>query len=247
MEKAEITMDQKGIVDYICADGNGLLTVPKDARGFTADALLLLDEVKEIVVEEGNPRYRAEGCCLINAETETVIYAGENAVVPDGVKVVGACAFHWDDDRTSMDLDPLRLPDGLKEIRYRAFAVSSERKIHIIVPASVERVGLMAFMMHGAGVSEVTFLGDPTPEIGVFGTKAELFGIEHFMLRRGVIDGDGASEEQAEEATQVLRQVPECICTKPESILVHAPADSEMAGYCKHYGIPFESLKEGEV
>lgn len=246
MTNASFTMNDKGVVLETDAPSSPYtLVIPKEATGFTISALECIGALNDIRVEEGNARYRAECGCLINRETETVIYAVQGATVPDGVKVIGNCAFNWQPERTETDMNPFRLPDGLRKIAYRAFVIDSENKIHIIIPASVEYVGIMALMIRkcgGDGICEVTFLGDPELETGVFGTKAELDDVEYILIKRGMIDGEDDPELCTIDRSDVHRKMPGVLYPKPENYLIHAPEGSSVAAYCAEYGIPCKTF-----
>lgn len=226
MKKKDGNRNAWEISTELQVEEDGRLVIPREADGFLDDVLFGMDGVTAIEVEESNARYRAENCCLIDKTTETVIYAGQGAAVPAGVKAIGPCAFNWDSNRTGTNMNPFRLPDGLLEIGYRAFAITSDDKIHIIVPVSVKTVGIMSFMMKCGedhqGLCEVTFLGDPELETGVFGTRQEL----------------------ADVGWDILHQLPGCVYTQEDEILVHVPEDSSVAAYCEKYKIPCVTLSQ---
>ena len=221
--------DPDGLVTEIemPEEGGGRMIVPKEATSFDVDWLGLCDP-DEIAVEAGNPRFYAQSGCLISKEGR-LIFACRGAEIPYGVKKIGHCAFNWSYDRTGAAWDPLRLPDSVREIAYRAFALTSEDPIHIIVPQSVEKIGLMAFMMKcgedWAGLCRVTFLGDPQLEIGVFGTKRELADVDN----------------------DLLHQLPSVLYTNPEQLLVRAPRGAKVHDYCEHYGLRHEIVGLREI
>ncbi len=228
MEDYIMHTDPEGLVTEIEKPENGgRMVVPKDATSFIREALGFCDP-EAIKVEAGNPRFIAQSGCLINKEG-TLLFACRNAVIPYGVKAIGENAFCWEDDKTGMDLDPLLIPDSVREIAYRAFALTSEEPIHIVVPQSVEAVGLMAFMMtcgeDRAGLCRVTFLGDPELTIGVFGTKQELADVD----------------------SDLLHQLPDVIYTQPERLLVRAPRGAKVHDYCEHYGLRHEIVGLREI
>lgn len=194
------------------------LFVPKDAVGFDGE-MMICGNPDAIEVEAGSPVYTARNNCLLSADGKTLVLACKNSVIPDdgSVEVIGDMAFNYPQDLSEMPLDPLVIPDGIKRIGYRAFALYSDSPIHIIVPASVERVECMAFMMRSeTGACRVTFRGSPELEPGVFGTKAEAADSDH----------------------PVYHEMPSIIYTEPDKIAVDAPAGSSAAAYCSKYGIP---------
>ena len=63
------------------------------------------------------------------------------------------------------------IPDGVKFLDYRAFAVNA-RNVEIIVPSSVRAIGALAFMIHSDN-AHIIFEGDAELEVGAFGTELE--------------------------------------------------------------------------
>ena len=220
--------DPNGLVTEIeTPENGGRMFIPKDATSFLREALIYCDP-ETIKVEPNNPRFIAQSGCLINKEGR-LIFACRGATIPYGVKEIGDNAFSWENDKTGMELDPLRLPDSVRLIDYRAFAMSSEEPIHVVVPQSVETVGLMAFMMRcgedGEGLCSVTFLGDPQLATGAFGTKQEL----------------------SDAAEDVLHKLPGCVYTQPEWMLVRAPRGAKVHDYCERYGLRHEIIGAREI
>ncbi len=79
-------------------------------------------DLEEIKVDGGNPYFRMENGCLIDEASKTLLYACGNAVfIPDGVRRIGRLAF----------LDH----------RFRK----------IVIPASVEEIGLQNFFYTASG------------------------------------------------------------------------------------------------
>lgn len=212
-----LTLDEEGIVTEI--DGRHERTrlfLPKEAIGWDNPEVVIGVLPDCIEVEEGNPYFRAESGCLIRKEDNAVVLVARGATVPDGVEIIWDNAFCWDDDAPT-SFNPLRLPHSVREIHYRAFAVTSDEPIHIAIPKSVEYVGLMALMAKcGEQTWRVTFAGDPELETGVFGTKAELTDVDW----------------------DILHSLPSSYYTKPEHLLVTAPEGSGVMEYCRKYGIP---------
>ncbi len=208
-------IDEYEHIELFEIEGN--LFIPKDATAFAPEVLIGVSP-ENILVESGNPAFFVKGNCLFSAETGALIMACKNSVIPnDGsVRVIGESAFSWPIDLSEMQLDPLRIPDSVRKIEYRAFALTSANSIHIVVPTSVERVDAMAFMLKsGTKSCTVTFEGSPQLEAGVFGTNAE------------------AADSQYE----AYRQMPDILYTQPDELLVRAPKDSLVIAYCEKYGI----------
>lgn len=75
------------------------------------------ENLKTIIVEEGNKNYRVKTGCLIDVKTNTVILGTENAVIPDGIEKIGFYAF-----RQRENLAEITIPDSVKEVGAQAFA-----------------------------------------------------------------------------------------------------------------------------
>ena len=64
-----------------------------------------------------------------------------------------------------------RVPEGVKILDYRAFAINA-RNVEIFVPPSVRAIGALAFMIHSDNTN-IIFEGDAELEVGAFGTELE--------------------------------------------------------------------------
>jgi len=200
----------------------GRFFIPKDVTSINNEATIDFDPVS-IEVEEGNPVFYAKNNCLIRKKDNVLCMACSNSVIPDDgtITAIGSCAFNTPMDLSKMDLNPLRIPDSVKEIGYRAFAVTSENEIHFVVPQSVENVYCMAFMARSErGPVEVTFEGDPKLEVGVFGTK----------------------EESADSDFDIYKQLPGLVYTPAAGIKVYCHKDSTVEAYCRKYNITCELI-----
>lgn len=226
-------LDQEGYAEeiYTELESGGCMVVPKEVRGFHREALSFLSPDK-LKAEPGNETYYAQNGCLINRETKTLVFTCRGAEIPEGVEQIGESAYCWEYDKTGTPLDPLRLPDSVREIAYHAFAIQSDDPIHIIVPEGTEYVGPLAFMMkcgeNRDGLCRVTFLGDPEIAVGAFGSKREM--------------------EQAAEEYQwdTLRQFPSVLYTQPEQMLICAPAGARVHAYCERFGLRHEIVENVE-
>ena len=75
------------------------------------------ENLKTIVVEDGNENYKSESGCLIDVKTNTVILGTENAVIPSGIEKIGFYAF-----RQRENLTEITIPATVKEVGPQAFA-----------------------------------------------------------------------------------------------------------------------------
>ena len=107
----------------------------------------------------------------------------------------------------------LRIPDGVKILDYRAFAVNA-RNVKIIVSSSVRAIGALVFMIHSDS-THIVFEGDAELEVGAFGTELE------------AKDSD----------IEVYNSMPSILYPHKEKLTVTCPKDSKIYRYCKKYGI----------
>jgi len=200
----------------------GRFFIPKDVTSIDNEATIDFDPVS-IEVEEGNSVFYAKNNCLIRRKDNVLCMACSNSVIPDdgSITAIGPCAFNTPMDLTKMNLNPLRIPNSVKEIGYRAFAITSENAIHFIVPQSVENVYCMAFMARSEkGPVKITFEGSPELEVGVFGTK----------------------EESVDSDFGIYKQLPELVYTPLNGIMVYCHKDSTVEAYCRKYNITCELI-----
>lgn len=80
------------------------------------------DNISSITVAEGNPVYHAEGNCLIETATQTVIVGWKTSKIPanDSVTAIGELAFYGYDDLTTIEI-----PVNVTRIDRMAFAYCS--------------------------------------------------------------------------------------------------------------------------
>lgn len=81
------------------------------------------ENLKTIIVDEGNKNYKSETGCLIDIKNNTVILGTENAVIPDGVEKIGFFAF-----RQRENLTEITIPASVKEVDLQAFACCNNLK-----------------------------------------------------------------------------------------------------------------------
>lgn len=218
MKDLKLTIKSGKITDICEPDSAGCddklrLLIPKDAVAISEEALAYLGSVDEIEVDADNPSFRSDSSCLLSKDGSKLIKASVNADISrlTGLRVIGSNAFN----NMGRDIGriEIRLPEGVTEIEYRAFAMSAE-EARITVPSSVVTVGALAFMIHADKVT-VEFKGDPDVEAAAFGTRAE---------HRAFTD-------------TVLNVLPEVACTDQSTYTVICPANSKLAAYCAECGI----------
>lgn len=140
------------------------ITIPSSVTNVGGEAFDHCNSLKSIVVEEGNPKYKSSGNCLIETKNKTLITGCQSSVIPaDGsVTHIGGRAFygcssltsiHIPDSITSIgngvfsgcsNLNSIEIPDGVTSIGDKAFA-GCTNLLSITIPASVESIGYYAF------------------------------------------------------------------------------------------------------
>lgn len=204
-------------VDGVVTPFDGVLYIPAEVTDLFCSDSVIGCYPEDIVVEESNQVYCAKEHCLFTKDgRELLMISRKTATMPCDTKSIGSSAFALVCD-TPENYPPV-LPQGLEEIQYRAFAADADVPVTFVVPDSVKEVGLMAFMIRTPKTT-IEFVGDPQLELGVFGTKAELLAMP-------------------DDFWPILKTLPEVLYTKPETLHIVAPKGSNVATYCKKYGIP---------
>ena len=98
-------------------------------------------KVNRIEVDEVNPKYYSKAGCLIDRETNTLVWCYSGDVIPDDVliKKIGANAL-----MNREDINNIVVPNGVEEIEDGAFqnCINLEK---IIIPESVAKIGSNSF------------------------------------------------------------------------------------------------------
>lgn len=138
-------------------------------------AIYSLDSIK---VEERHPYYVEKGNCLISRLSHQLIMGANSVEIPaDGsVTKIAHDAFL---DRSG--LKQVSIPEGITEIRARAFKSTSLRKV--VLPQSLERIGSYAF--NGCRYMTDVYIG---PNVRYIGMGA--FSGEHLYKCRFHVDAN---------------------------------------------------------
>ena len=155
-----IPSDVTAIAPYAISVREGVqsLTIPAGVTQIGEAAFSACPSQTDIRVDVGNTAYRAEGGCLIDNRTHTVIYGTGKSVLPSDVTAIGSKAFMG-----SIDLYSLVIPDGVTEIGDYAFSGCALLS-SLIIPGSVKTIGAYAFQ-YCSGLRSVT-LGEGIVTIG---------------------------------------------------------------------------------
>ncbi|MDE6075781.1 MAG: leucine-rich repeat domain-containing protein, partial [Clostridia bacterium] len=95
--------------------------------------------LESITVAEGNPTYKAEGGCLIERETNTLLVGTVNAVIPQYVVTIGSYAFH------ERDIESVNIPENVEKIVTNAFFGCEKLKEVTIENGKLTVIGSYAF------------------------------------------------------------------------------------------------------
>ena len=116
------------------------ITIPKTLTNFHSN-IPEYWKVNRIEVDEANPKYYSKDGCLIDKETDTLVWCYSGNVIPNdiSIKKIGTNAF-----MNREDISSIVIPDGIEEIEDGAFknCITLEK---IIIPKSVIKIGLGAF------------------------------------------------------------------------------------------------------
>ena len=219
MKDYKLTIED-GVITWVeNTDGSGnpipgRLFIPKEATAFDVDAWVFLGcEAEAIVVDPENDVFSSAHNCLLSKDGKKLIKVCKNSDVSKltSLEIIGQDAFN--DLNVECDEFVFRVPEGVKILDYRAFAINA-RDVEIIVPSSVRAIGALAFMIHSDNTN-IIFEGDAELEVGVFGTELE------------AKDSD----------IEVYNSMPSILYPKKEKLTVTCPKDSNISNYCKKYEI----------
>lgn len=132
---------KEGTRDIICARGNiKNLSIPSSVTSIDHDHLDIFDTIK---VDSKNKVYDSRDNCnaLIDTATDTMIYAGRNAKIPNTVKNIGSGAFYCHNE-----LKNIIIPQNIVNIGDSAFA-NCESLITAYISDGVKNIGVDAFSM----------------------------------------------------------------------------------------------------
>lgn len=134
-------------------------------------------ELKEITVHPDNVRYKVEGGCLIDKNTNTVVLGTVNSVIPEGVIGIDDYAFYWlsitelalpnslqsigDAALTATSITALTLPDGLTSLGSHALAGTKIKEL--VIPDGVQTIP--SYLLSSCAELETLTIGKGVSEI----------------------------------------------------------------------------------
>jgi hypothetical protein len=116
------------------------ITIPKTLTNFRSN-IPEYWKVNRIEVDEANPKYYSKDGCLIDKETDTLVWCYSGNVIPNdiSIKKIGTNAF-----MNREDIKSILIPNGVEEIECGAFQECINLE-EIIIPESVIKIGQSAF------------------------------------------------------------------------------------------------------
>ena len=127
-------------IDDEAFSGSGLtsIVIPKNV-----DKIGILGigsrKLQSIDVENGNIKYTSQGNCLIDIESDSLIYGIDNSIIPNSVKIIGYKAFY------NCEFNTIEIPNSVEIIGKSAFE-DCKNLILIGLPEKVKSIESCAFM-----------------------------------------------------------------------------------------------------
>ena len=142
------------------------MTIPETVKSIPANTWsdLILPYIGNgnfLSIDEKNPYYSFVGSCLIEKSTNKLLFGFSDAVIPQGIKVIGEKAFYYNIAIKETDIV---IPDGVTTIYGEAFA-RSKGWTTITVPNTVTQIYPGAFLSTSVKNSTLKMLATTPPEI----------------------------------------------------------------------------------
>ncbi len=105
-----------GLLSFQGCDSLKNVTISKSVTSIGNYSFTGCPNLDSITVEEGNTKYKANGNCLIEIESNTLVLGCKNSVIPDHVTSIGENAFSG-----CTNLASITIPEGITSIGKEAF------------------------------------------------------------------------------------------------------------------------------
>lgn len=138
------------------------INIPKNVSSIDSTAFDRCISLDSITVHAENNTYESSGNCLINKKTKTLLTAGNNCEIPNGVLRIGSHAF-WG----RHNLKSISIPNTVTDFGSGCFCECFSLT-NIEIPNSVTTFGSMC--LYKSGMEEITF-PENTTAIGMYATK----------------------------------------------------------------------------
>ncbi len=93
-----------------------MIYIPDNVLSLRGDQFTRISELEFINVSDGNREYHSENNCLIETQSETLIFGCKNSIIPEYVLTIGAYSF-----RHCTDLSEILIPASVESISSEAF------------------------------------------------------------------------------------------------------------------------------
>lgn len=113
------------------------INIPASVLDLEENAFDLCPTLEVIHVNNRNPIYVSRNNCIIKRENAELVVGGINAVIPKGVKIIGAHAFY------GRDLKEIVIPDTVEEIMDGVFAYTEIKTI--VIPEGITELDKYVF------------------------------------------------------------------------------------------------------
>lgn len=110
------------------------IIIPDTVRSILQPAFLFCSSLSSITVSPDNPVYHAQGNCLIETESKTLVAGCKNSVIPDDGSVVTIGSYAFD----CSNITTINIPDTVTSIETYAFYGSD--LTNIFIPQSVTSI-----------------------------------------------------------------------------------------------------------
>ncbi|MCH5163466.1 MAG: leucine-rich repeat protein [Clostridiales bacterium] len=114
------------------------INLPSSLTYISSNAFYRCFDLQRISVANGGAKYRAESNCLIDSQSNTVVFGCKTSIIPNGVTAIGNIAF------LDIDIREIDLPDSVVKIGDSAFSGCSQLS-NVTFGAGLKEIGPYAF------------------------------------------------------------------------------------------------------